>query len=318
MKSRLKRICIAAAIVIFLGINAAAYRQAYAMMHFTRGGVRTEKPEQLSMLQKIEALIVGINIPKPSGPGADADLSPDTSRVSIHCPDGPTLAGLYSPRPDANTLVVLFHGYAANKFVVLPEAKAFQELGYAVLLMDFRGSGDSSEAYTTIGYREATDVAATVQYAKDKMPYSHIILFGQSMGSASILRAIACQKVKPDGIIIEGVFDKLLNTVRNRCRTMGIPPSPCSELLVFWGGNQFGFDGFAHNPVEYAASVSCPALVMHGENDPRARLNEAHAVFDAMRGPKQFKEFPAVGHESYVASYPSEWRVTVSHFLAGI
>jgi dipeptidyl aminopeptidase/acylaminoacyl peptidase len=99
---------------------------------------------------------------------------------------------------------------------------------------------------------------------------------------------------------------------------MGIPPFPCAELLVFWGGQQFGFDGFAHNPVEYASSVSCPALVMHGENDPRARLSEAHSVFAAMRGPKEFKEFPATGHESYLVRFPSEWRTTVDQFLAEV
>jgi len=33
----------------------------------------------------------------------------------------------------------------------------------SVLLVDFRGSGDSSEAYTTIGFDEAKDVAAVMR-----------------------------------------------------------------------------------------------------------------------------------------------------------
>ena len=48
--------------------------------------------------------------------------------------------------------------------------------------------------------------------------------------------------------------------------------------LVFWGGVQCGYSGFAHNPVEYARDCSCPILLLHGEKDPNARLDEAHAV----------------------------------------
>jgi hypothetical protein len=70
-------------------------------------------------------------------------------------------------------------------------------------------------------------------------------------------------------VILEAVFDTMLNTVRHRFHAMGIPAFPSAQLLVFWGGRQWGFDGFAHNPVQYAASLNCPSLFMHGANDPK-------------------------------------------------
>jgi hypothetical protein len=42
-----------------------------------------------------------------------------------------------------------------------------------------------------------------------------------------------------------------------------------AELLVFWGGRQFGFNGFAHNPIRYAQALRCPALFQHGSKDNR-------------------------------------------------
>jgi len=304
--------------VACVGAAVLTYKQAYSMMHFTTGGERTPIPEELSALQKLRIALRGIQIPKPMTPGVPSDLSPETQPLEIRASDGATLAAWYAPVDGAKSLVILFHGYADDKVALLREARAFRDLGCAAMLVDCRGYGKSSESYTTIGYREAMDVTAAIEYARANYSYRRVILYGQSMGSAAILRAIAKYNITADGIIIEGVFDSLLNAVRNRFHSMGFPSFPCAELLVFWGGRLFGFNGFAHNPVEYASNVICPALVMHGEHDPRSLASEAISVFRNMRGPKQYREFADVGHESYLACNPEEWKMTVRQFLDGL
>jgi pimeloyl-ACP methyl ester carboxylesterase len=107
----------------------------------------------------------------------------------------------------------------------------------------------------------------------------------------------------------------MLTTVRHRFEAMGVPSFPAAELLVFWGGRQFGFNGFGHNPVEYAASVRCPILFLHGASDSRAREAEARRVFAAVPGRKWFKGFPGIGHAATVVPYRGLWKQTVSQFL---
>jgi len=126
---------------------------------------------------------------------------------------------------------------------------------------------------------EAEDVAAAVRHAQEHLSYSKLILYGQSMGAAAVLRAVHNCGARPDAIIVEAVFDKMLNTVGHRFGAMGLPAFPGAQLLVFWGGIQAGFNGFAHNPVDYAAGVRCPILFLHGDDDPRARLEEARRVW---------------------------------------
>ena len=198
---------------------------------------------------------------------------------------------------------------------LLNEAKAFHELGCAVLLVDFRGSGGSSGDATTLGVYEAADVAATFELASRIAPNSPRVLFGRSMGSVAILRAIAHAEISPDGIIIECPFDRLLGTVAHRFTAMGLPSFPCAQLLVFWGGVQHGMNGFRHNPCEYAARVECPALVMHGEQDKRVSVPEVQAVFDALVGQKHLEIFPEVGHESCYRTRPDLWDRHVTEFL---
>ena len=135
------------------------------------------------------------------------------------------------------------------------------------------------------------------------------------MGAAAILRAVYAHAVQPDRIILEAVFDTLLNTVRHRFRAMEVPAFPSAELLVFWGGRQWGFDGFEHNPSAYAASVRCPVLLMHGARDPRVRLIEARRVFEAVPATKEFVTFEQSGHESYLSKNAEQWRSAVERFI---
>ena len=51
----------------------------------------------------------------------------------------------------------------------------------------------------------------------------------------AILRAIAEYEVKPQRVIIEAVFDKMMSTVANRFTAMGLPAFPGTQILIFWG-----------------------------------------------------------------------------------
>jgi alpha-beta hydrolase superfamily lysophospholipase len=97
---------------------------------------------------------------------------------------------------------------------------------------------------------------------------------------------------------------------------MGIPPFPLAHLLIFWGGAQSGFNGFGHNPAEYARQAHCPTLLLHGEHDARATLEQARSVLDNVRAENKSETIFAAGHESLLAADPKRWTEAVSHFLA--
>jgi uncharacterized protein len=318
MKNKTKRRVIVAVftmVVMFVGLNVLAYNHARAMMHFVTGGDRTAKPETLTFRQKLKVLLVGVTIPRPTGNHGPSDLAFDSQALKINGPNGVTLDTWYCDRGATTPLVILFHGYSAEKTSLIPEAQALLELGASVMLVDFHGSGGSSESYTTIGVRESEDVAAVVRFVKENLSHSITILFGQSMGAVAILKAMQDHGIQPDAVILEAVFDTMLNTVRNRFHAMRIPSWPSAELLVFWGGRQWDFDGFSHNPVSYASSVVCPALFMHGSDDPRARVWEGRRVFEAVPGEKEFVTFDKTGHESYIATHPEAWRNAVEKVI---
>lgn len=299
-----------------LGLNLLAYRHARSMLVFAAAGEKTAKPEALSFWQKLRVLINGVAVPRTRCTLAPHELSPRCESLLIPVGTRVKLGAWHVPVESRKVLIILFHGYSSQKTAMIPEGKALLDLGYPVLLVDFRGAGDSSENYTSIGLLEGEDVVAATRYARETLGYSQIILYGQSMGAAAVLSAVGRLGLNPDLIIAEAVFDRLFTTVKHRFRAMGIPAFPFAQLLMLWGGWILGFNGFRHNPVEYAAKVSCPILFLHGALDPRVRVEEARRVFGAVPGQKWMHEFPSLGHKASVEVVPDQWRLVVTPFLA--
>ncbi len=318
--TKIKRIALKTTLTLlplgFITFNVLAYVQVYAMLNFSKTGERTAQPEALSFWQKIQTLAMGINIPKPQNSATPAEKGLKYEIHQIQVASDITLEAWYIPHTKAEGMVLMFHGYAAAKSALLQEAEVLHSLGYEVLLIDFRGSGGSSETYTSIGYHEAEDVIATIEYARQEWQPEQLYLFGQSMGGVAILRAFEQNELLVDGIIIEAVFDRMVSTAVNRFEAMGLPSFPGAHTLIFWGGVINGHNGFAHNPVTYAEHVTVPTLMLHGSDDDRAKLAEGQSVFTAIpTADKTFEIFSDVAHESYVGAKPEQWQQIVEAFL---
>ena len=114
MKKPTKRllICTLAAVLIgFTLLNILAYNHAHAMMYFTSGGTRTEKPEKLTLGQRIKVLLTGVNVPRPVSTRQPSDLDPGCRRLAIRGTNGITLGCWYVDRGEKTPLVILFHSY---------------------------------------------------------------------------------------------------------------------------------------------------------------------------------------------------------------
>lgn len=308
--------CLLLLLSLMVGINALAFRHAWAMTHFVPGATRTKEPDALSLTEKAWVLVAGVRLPKPINdrtPGDDG-LSFETRR--FHGTDGVDLEAWYVPAKSPRAIVLLFHGYGSGKMSQISSASILNDLGCDCLLVDFRGAGGSAGNRTSLGYLEANDVAGATRLARELQPRLPCVLLGTSMGAAASLRAVGVLGVDVDAMIVECPFDSLVSTAKNRFDMMGVPSFPFAELLVFWGGVQLGEISHSHNPAEYARNVRVPVLQLHGEKDTRVTLPQARCVHGNLAGPKEFVSFPKVGHESYSRRVPQEWKNTVGKFLA--
>jgi hypothetical protein len=305
-------------VLLILGLatlNFAAYRHARAFIHFAPPGHRTPSPQLLSLGQKMQVLVKGVEVPRPENRRTPRDLGLEFERHVFRGSRGVPLEAWLVPQVDARGTVILFHGHAASKDSQLREANVFRRMGFNAFLVDFYGSGGSGGNETSIGFYESVDVARSFDYAVNLPGAGPVVLYGASMGAAAVIKGVADEHLQPAALILECPFDTLIGTVRHRFTTMGIPSFPLADLLVLWGGMQAGFNGFRYRPAESASRIDRPTLLMSGENDEWVRPEEARTIFEGLRGPKTLRFFAGVGHDSCLRRRPAEWKSAVSEFL---
>ena len=87
------------------------------------------------------------------------------------------------------------------------------KLGYNVFLIDFRAHGNSEGNTCTIGFDEAEDVRIVYDHIKAGGE-KNIVLWGVSLGAATITRAVSKYGCKPEKIILELPFGSIEEAVR--------------------------------------------------------------------------------------------------------
>jgi uncharacterized protein len=311
-KSHYKKRLLYSFLFLVLLINAVAAMHAWHFTHFSeQKKTKTKDPAHISPLEKIRILLTGISNPRPQN-----TQLPAQPYATLKLPGNKSVESWLIHKDSAKGTVIVFHGYSGHKSSMLDQATIFLQSGYRVLLVDFMGSGGSEGNQTTLGYKEAENVKTCYDYISAEQS-GPVYLYGTSMGAVAILKAISDYRINPSGIILECPFGSMYETVCARFRIMGVPAFPMAGLLVFWGGLENGFPAYDFRPVDDAAAVHCPTLLLYGEQDDKVSRTETDAIFSRLSGPKRFRSYPLAGHENYLLQYRSEWTRDVQDFLSG-
>lgn len=215
----------------------------------------------------------------------------------------------------AKGTVILFHGIGGTRMNNLDEANEFRYLGYHIMMIDFRGHGNSEGNRSTIGFREAEEVKLAVEYVKKKGE-STIFLYGSSMGAVSVARAVWKYELKLAGIILEMPFYSLQTYLKARAGQIGFPTQPFAFFTTFWIGAEKGFNGYRHKTSLYAKSVHCPVLIQWGTEDRFVNEKEIESVYEAVgTEKKKLVVYQGADHESLLRKDPVKWREEINLFL---
>lgn len=202
------------------------------------------------------------------------------------------LHGLWAPaaRPDAPVLLYL-HGARWDVRGSAPRMRRMQELGFAVLGIDYRGFGQSSKALPS----EATayeDARAAWDWLAQKYPQRPRYIFGHSLGGAIAVQLASEVRQASRGLIVEGSFTSI-PAVASSYRWGWLPVGPLITQR---------FDAAAR-----IAEVKAPVLIVHGSEDQIIKPELGRALFDRAAEPKRFvlveggshHNTNAVGQEQY-------------------
>lgn len=251
--------------------------------------------------------------PYPSrvGPPPD-DLGAEV--VAVPVPVGPPLAAWYVPAPEGAPGVVLLHGVTDSRLRLVGRARFLRDAGYAVLLVDLPGHGESPGDRIGYGWPERHAAVASVRMLRRLRPRTHVGIVGISLGGAAA--TLAGPTLDADAVVLEMVYPTFQAAVGNRVRRYTGPLAALlTPALVGQARPRIGVPADSLRPVVAVARLGAPVFVIGGAEDPFTPPAETRALYGAAADPKELWIVEGGGHEDLLEVAPDAYRQRVVGFL---
>jgi fermentation-respiration switch protein FrsA (DUF1100 family) len=196
-----------------------------------------------------------------------ADIGMDYQDVFIETTDRVTLHSWFIPGR-SDQVLLFFHGNAGNVSHRLDSIRLFHDLGLSVLIIDYRGYGQSNGRTTESGVYRDADAAWRYLIEDRGLVASSIVIFGRSLGASVASRLAA--KHQPLALIVESSFTSV--------------PDIAQELYPWLPARWLS--RLKHETRNYIRDVRCPVLVVHSRDDEIIPFHHGEAIFLSANEPR--------------------------------
>lgn len=233
--------------------------------------------------------------------------------------DGLKLHGLYLPREDSHKYAVICHGYGSIPQYGGRFAAEFYEMGYHVLAPAARAHERSEGEYASMGWLERRDIVAWVDTLVEQDPQAGIVLFGVSMGGATVMMTAGEADLSPHvKCVIEdcgysSVWDEFAGQLKEM---FGLPTFPVLDAASLVTQARAGWSFQEASAVEQLKKTKLPMLFIHGEEDTFVPYAMLDVVYEACASPEKEKlSVPGAAHGGAAGTDPELYWATVEGFL---
>ena len=236
--------------------------------------------------------------------------------VEFPSASGATIYGWFVAGKAGQGVVVLMHGIHGDRTTLVSRAEFLSRAGYAVLLFDFQGHGESRGHQITFGFLESRDAIAAVNFIHHQLPGEKVGVLGISMGAAAAL--LAAPPLPVNALILESSYPTIYQATEDRLGLrFGWLGRLATPLLTCQLKPRLGISQDDLNPLACARRIPVPKFFLAGTLDRDTTIEEAKALFVAAAEPKQAWWIDGAGHEDLHRFAGSEYETRVLAFLAG-
>lgn len=233
-------------------------------------------------------------LPEPAARGLRGE------RVTVTASDGVRLHGWYLPPAPAGATVLApgllwFYGNMETVAALAPIIAEVKPPRFGLLIIDYRGYGESEGEPTEAGIYRDAEAAWTHLVARPEIDSARIALYGRSLGGVAALFLAARHEVA--AVVLDSPF----STARAMAREH------------YWFLPQFLIRLSLDN-LGRARQLRAPLLVIHGTRDRVAPIAMGRAVATAGNA-ERFIAIEGAGHNDTYAALGDRYRELIHTFL---
>ncbi len=244
----------------------------------------------------------------------------DIEEWTMESDHGPTLwAQVYKGDPSSHIYVLAVHGYTVDHRDIAPAIIPFSQKGWNVVTVDQRGRGNSEGDFLTMGWLEKDDVIKWVNRIVEEDQDAQIILYGESMGAATVMMASGEVDKLPKQVIatIEdcgytSAYDMFKDQLKERFNLPAFPFLPAASLV---GQIKLGYDFNDANVMKQLEKATLPILFIHGGEDDYVPTYMGEELYNAYKGEKELLIVDEAGHGASSDVDPTTYYNTIFNFL---
>lgn len=229
------------------------------------------------------------NIPDRKLVSSPKSVGLDYENVELITDDGTRIHGWFIPYDKASdtqkqATLLFLHGNAGNISHRMDSIKLFNNIGLNILIIDYRGYGQSTGKPGEAGTYQDAEAAWHYLTATRGIKENKIIVFGRSLGG-SVAAWLASQHT-PAALIVESSFSSV--------------PSMGQRIYPFLPVRLLS--RFQYNTKEYVKAINCPVLVAHSRDDDIIPYQEGRDIFNAAHEPKSFLQMQGGHNDGFIIS----------------
>lgn len=217
----------------------------------------------------------------------------------------------------SNKWAIVVHGYTSQGKLMASYAEEFYKMGYNIIIPDLRGHGQSEGNYIGMGWDERLDIIDLTKYIVDNYTNTEIVLFGVSMGAATVMTTSGEKLPSNVKAIIEdcgytSAWNQFAYQLKSLFKLHSFPLLDVASLIC---KIKAGFFISSVSPIKQIKKSITPTLFIHGDEDDFVPFFMLDELYNASPVEKEKLIIHGAAHAKASYVNPKLYWETIEKFL---
>ena len=220
-------------------------------------------------------------------------------------------------KKESKIWVIAVHGYTDSASFMVNSVKQFLNYGYNVLMPDLRAHGKSGGKYIGMGWLDKDDIILWIDYLIATYGNIKIILYGISMGAATVMMTSGEKLPSNVRMVIEdcgytSAWDEMAHELKYLFK---MPTFPALYNANFITRIRAGYSLKKASCINQLKKSKLPILFIHGDKDNFVPFYMLDKLYEAGGSKKEKLVIKGAGHAEAQWINPEKYWHTVRKFI---